>query len=114
MTLGILPVYILTNIASIRFLRRSGDFKFFYHVFLPALGALLMAGLLLGQIIENNTAPYKFFPWVIVAWVIGVGGIAYWLGKTRPTEMAIAGAVMASADDEFSVEYNEAVPPEFR
>ncbi|MHB1251018.1 MAG: APC family permease [Acidimicrobiales bacterium] len=114
LTLGILPVYILTNIASIRFLRRSGDFKFFYHVFLPALGALLMAGLLLGQIIENNTAPYKFFPWVIVAWVIGVGGIAYWLGKTRPTEMAIAGAVMASADDEFSVEYNEAVPPEFR
>ena len=107
-------MYILTNVASIRFLRGTGDYKFFYHVFMPALGALLMAGLLVGQIIENSTAPYKFFPWVIVAWVIGVSGIAVWLGKFRPKEMAIAGAVMASADDEFSVEYNEVVPPEIR
>ena len=114
LTLGILPVYILTNIASIRFLRRSGEFKVFWHVVMPALGAVLMAGLLVGQIIENSTAPYKYFPWVILAWVAGVGVTAFWLGKNRPKQMAIAGAVMASADDEFSVEYNEVVPPEIR
>ena len=81
---------------------------------MPGLGALLMAGLLIGQIIENNTAPYKYFPWVILVWVALVGASALWLGKVRPKEMAIAGAVMATADDEFSVEYNEIVPPEIR
>ena len=114
LTLGILPVYILTDIAAIRFLRRSGKFNWFYHVLMPGLGALLMAGLLIGQIIENNTAPYKYFPWVILVWVALVGASALWLGKVRPKEMAIAGAVMATADDEFSVEYNEIVPPEIR
>ena len=98
LTLGILPVYILTNIASVRYMIRSGSYKVLYHVIFPIVGVLLIGGLLIGQVIENPSAPFKYFPYIIVAWVISVSATALWLGKNRPKEMALAGAVMASAD----------------
>jgi amino acid transporter len=101
LTLGILPVYILTNIAAIRFLRGRPDFHWFFHLLLPALGILLMAGLLIGQIVENSAQPFASFPWVILVWVALVGAAAVWLGRRRPEVLAVAGAVMATgeADD---------------
>jgi amino acid transporter len=98
LTLAVLPVYALTNLAAIRYLRRSGDFRWFPHVFLPALGALLMVGLLIGQIIEQTSAPYTWFTWVIVAWVAGTVAAALVLGHRLPQILAVAGAVMAEGD----------------
>ena len=100
LTLGVLPVYALTNLAAIRYLRRSGDFRWFPHVFLPALGALLMIGLLVGQIVEQTDAPYTWFPWVIVVWVALVGAGAFWLGRQRPAALTAAGQVFAEGEAE--------------
>ncbi len=71
LTMGILPVYVLTNAAAIRFFRERGDFHPIRHFVLPGLGALLMVGLTVGQIVEQVEAPYTWFPWVIVGWVAG-------------------------------------------
>jgi Amino acid transporters len=98
LTLGILPVYILTNLAAIRFLRGRPDFNWLYHLVFPALGILLMSGLLIGQIVENNAQPLASFPWVILAWVAVTAAAAYWLGRRRPHVLAVAGAVMATGD----------------
>jgi amino acid transporter len=98
LTLAVLPVYALTNLAAIRYLRRSGDFRWFPHVFLPALGALLMVGLLIGQIIEQTSAPYTWFPWVIVVWVALVTAGAFWLGRQRPDALTAAGHVFAEGE----------------
>lgn len=100
LTLGILPVYVLTNVASIRFFARSDDFHPIRHALLPGLAVVLMVSLLIGQILQQTTAPYTWFPWVIVAWVAVVTGIAVWLGARRPEKLAVAGAVMATGDAE--------------
>jgi amino acid transporter len=99
LTMGILPVYILTNAAAIRFFRGRGDFNLLRHLILPGLGALLMLGLTIGQIVEQVEAPYTWFPWVIVGWVALATAGALWLGFSRPDKLSAAGAVMGSVDD---------------
>jgi amino acid transporter len=99
LTMGILPVYILVNAAAIRFFQGRGDFHPIRHLVLPGLGALLMIGLTIGQIVEQISAPYTWFPWVIVGWVVLVSLGALWLGARRPDSLRTAGAVMGSVDD---------------
>jgi amino acid transporter len=99
LTMGILPVYVLTNAAAIRFYRGRGDFNPLRHVVLPGLGALLMVGLTIGQIVEQVEAPYTWFPWVIVGWVVLASAGAFWLGAMRPDSLRSAGAAMGSVDD---------------
>jgi amino acid transporter len=100
LTLGILPVYILTNAAAMRFFLRIGEFRWLRHGVLPGLAILLMTGLLIGQIAEQTTAPYTWFPWAILVWVAVVAAAAIWLGRNRPEKLAVAGAVLATGEAE--------------
>jgi amino acid transporter len=99
LTLGILPVYVLTNLAAIRFFRARDDFNLLRHAVLPALGAGLMIALTVGQLIVQTTAPYTWLPWVIVAWVLVAFGVALWLAARRPAALRAAGAVLADEAD---------------
>jgi amino acid transporter len=95
LTLGILPVYVLTNLAAARYFALSGRFRVVRHGVLPLGGAALMVALLIGQIAEQTVEPYTWFPWVIVIWVALVTAGALWLGSARPHELARAGSVLA-------------------
>src|SRR5690242_15755908 len=98
LTLGILPVYVLVNLAAARYFAAAGRFNALRHGVLPRGGASLMAALLVGQVIEQTAKPYTWFPWVIVAWIalFAAGGV--WLASARPRELERAGAVLASSD----------------
>lgn len=108
LTLGILPVYILTNAAAIRFFGRSGDFRWVRHGVLPGLAIALMGALLVGQIVEQTSAPYTWFPWIIVGWLAVVAAAAVWLSRHRPQMLATAGAVMAVGEAEADHDTREA------
>ena len=73
LTLGILPVYVLTNLAAARYFAGTGRFRAIRHGVLPLGGAALMVALLVGQIVEQTVEPYTWLPWVIVVWVVLVG-----------------------------------------
>jgi amino acid transporter len=96
LTLGILPVYVLTNLAAATHFWRAGRFNVIRHGILPALGGGLMVALLVGQIIENSSSPYDKFPFVILGWVVVAAGIAVWLGIVRPGVLKTAGSVLAT------------------
>jgi hypothetical protein len=66
LTLGLLPVYVLTNVSAIRYFREIGEFHWLRHGVLPVAGSLLMVG----QILEQTAVPYTWFPWLILGWVI--------------------------------------------
>lgn len=100
LTLGILPVYILTNIAAIRFFAKSDSFHWLRHALLPGLAVLIIGALLVGQIVEQTSAPYTWFPWVIVGWVVVAVVGALWISRSRPGTLALAGAVMADGEVE--------------
>ena len=96
LTLGVLPVYALTNLAAARYFARLGRFRLVRHGLLPIAGAGLMVALLVGQIVEQTAAPYTWLPWAIVAWVGAVGLGTLWLARTRPHQLRRAGAVLAA------------------
>jgi amino acid transporter len=98
LTLAILPVYALVNWAVIVYFRKRSDFNWFRHIVLPVLGALLMVGLLVGQILENQTPPYSWMPWALLVWLVIVIIAAVVLGRTRPEALARAGAIMATGE----------------
>jgi amino acid transporter len=94
LTLGILPVYVLTNLATARYFLRADRFHPIRHGVLPLGGAALMVALLIGQIVEQTTRPYTWFPWVIVIWVALVAAGAFWLAANRPHEFESAGELL--------------------
>jgi amino acid transporter len=96
LTLGILPVYVLTNLAAARYFAGSGRFNLLRHGILPIGGAALMVALLIGQIAEQTVRPYTWFPWVIVIWVVLAAAGALWLGANRPRELERAGTLLGS------------------
>jgi len=98
LTLGILPVYVLTNLAAVAYFRRSGRLRVVRHVVLPLAGAALMVVLLVEQILQQTDAPYTWFPWVIVGWIALLGAVAAWLGARRPEALKRAGAVLATGE----------------
>jgi amino acid transporter len=100
LTLGVLPVYALTNLAAARYFARQGRFHAIRHGLLPIGGASLMVALLVGQIVEQTAAPYTWLPWAIVAWVLTAAAGALWLARSRPRELGRAGALLASAEPE--------------
>ena len=100
LTLGVLPVYALTNLAAARYFARAGRFHAVRHGLLPIAGAALMVALLVGQIVEQTAAPYTWLPWAIVAWVAAVGVGALWLARNRPQHLRRAGAVLATGETE--------------
>ena len=56
LTLGILPVYVLTNLAAARYFAGTGRFHLIRHGMLPLGGAALMVALLIGQIVEQTAS----------------------------------------------------------
>jgi amino acid transporter len=104
LTLAILPVYVLVNLAAARYFIRSGRFNFIRHGVLPIGGAALMVALLVGQIIEQTAAPYTWFPWVIVVWVVLAFAGAIWLATNRPDKLKLAGSILATAEIDESIE----------
>jgi amino acid transporter len=100
LTLAILPVYALANWAVIVYFRKRTDFNVFRHLILPVLGGLLMIGLIIGQIVENQTAPYNWIPWALLVWLVIVIIGAIVIGRTRPEVLARAGAILATGERE--------------
>ena len=100
LTLAIIPVYILTNAACIRFFsthardRRS----VVQHVALPVLGMLVMLIPIYGLIWPVPAAPYNVFPYVVVLAIVASGLIAWMIGKRRPEALTRAGAVLAAGE----------------
>lgn len=100
LTLSIIPVYVLTNAACIRFFattardrRRTGR-----HVVLPVVGILLMGIPVYGLVYPVPAAPYNLFPYLVVGAIAVSAAVAWTIGRRRPETLARAGAVLAAAD----------------
>jgi len=98
LTLAILPVYVLVNWATIVYFRKRPDFNWFRHIVLPVLGGVLMIGLLIGQIVANQTPPFNWMPWALLVWLAIVIVTAIVLGRTRPDALSRAGSIMATGE----------------
>ncbi|MGN6088674.1 MAG: APC family permease [Actinomycetales bacterium] len=102
LTLGIIPVYILTNAACIRWFSTvaANRRNVLSHIVLPVLGILVMFIPVYGLLWPVPDPPYNYFPYIIVAVIIVSALIANALGKRRPETLQRAGAVLATGSTE--------------
>ena len=98
LTLGIIPVYILVNLAVIRFFRAQypGEFNVIKHLILPIAGILLMAIPIYGLVGTNPAYPYNLFPWMVLVYIVIAVVIAFWLERSRPDELREAGKILGA------------------
>ncbi|MBC7518642.1 MAG: APC family permease [Microbacteriaceae bacterium] len=102
LTLAIIPVYILTNIACIRHFNGPGraDRSVWRHVVLPVLGIALLGIPIFGQLYPAPPAPLVFFPYLVLLFIAVMVVIAVVVGRRRPEFLARAGAVLATGERE--------------
>lgn len=100
LTLAIIPVYILTNVAAIRYFasQRRSERSIIRHAVLPVLGILLLAIPIYGQVYPAPAAPLVFFPYLILLFIAITAVIAIRLGKLRPEVLRRAGATLAAGE----------------
>ncbi|HEX8732814.1 MAG TPA: APC family permease [Ktedonobacterales bacterium] len=69
--LFVLLIYLLVNIACIRFflVKRRAQFSLMRHAIIPALGALITGGIALLAIISPGDAPLSYIPIVVGVWL---------------------------------------------
>ena len=114
LTLAIIPVYILTNVAAIRYFASTGksERSVLRHAVLPVLGILLLAIPIYGQVYPAPAAPLVFFPYLVLLFIIVMAVIAVQLGKRRPEVLLRAGATLAAADTDDAGHLTAAQTPE--
>lgn len=101
LTLGIIPVYMLVNVAVIRYFRRQHptEFNVVKHLVLPIVGTLLMAIPIYGLLWPIPAFPYNTFPYIVVAYIVISFAIGVWLERNRPQELREAGKILGAEYD---------------
>ncbi len=104
LTLAIIPVNILTNIACLRHFSSTGraERSLWRHVFLPLLGIALLAIPITAQFYPAPSGPLAYFPWMVMGFMVLMSAIGVLLGRRRPELLTRAGAVLATGDTDTS------------
>jgi amino acid transporter len=97
-TVAIVIVYMLSNIAHIRYFWHLPGRSAFTHVIVPALSVVSLAYPLLSVIALGQIFPYNLVPMVVAVWIIvGVVLYGYYRAKS-PEKIAAIGAFTAEDD----------------
>ncbi len=108
-TVAIVIVYMLSNVALIRYFRRVGAFNAFSHGLIPALGVAALAYPLWSTGQPGQASPYNLVPYVVLVWlVVGLATFLY-LRTRAPEKLAAVGSFLADDGDE-RAPVREAVP----
>jgi amino acid transporter len=94
-TVAIVIVYMLANIALIKWFWRRDDRRVLTHVVIPALGVLALAYPLWAVAAPGQAFPYSLVPIIAIIWL--VAGLALYLTyrSRSPEKIAALGSFMA-------------------
>jgi amino acid transporter len=97
-TVAIVIVYILSNIALIRYFWRRNDRKVFTHIVVPILGVIALAYPLYAVSTPGQAWPYNLVPFVVLAWIVA-GVILFLRYRAKsPEKIAALGSFIAEDD----------------
>ena len=94
-TVGVVLVYILCNIALIRYFSKREDRNILLHVVAPILGCLGLLYPLWVVVAPGQAYPYSLVPYVVGVYIIA-GLVAYFYLRSRaPEKLAAFGSIVA-------------------
>jgi amino acid transporter len=94
-TVAIVLVYILSNIALIRYFWRLSERNPILHVVLPVLGVLALAFPVYAVGKPGQDWPYSLVPYVVLAWIVAGAAVWAFLRSRHPERLAAVGRVLA-------------------
>jgi len=94
-TVAIVVVYILSNIALIRYFFRLPERNVFVHIILPILGVAVLAYPLWATVQPGQAYPYNWVPIIVLAWLV-IGIVTYFYFRARsPEKLTALGSFLA-------------------
>jgi amino acid transporter len=97
-TVAIVIVYIMSNIALIRYFWRDAERTIMKHLILPLLGVTALLYPLYAVSNPNASYPYNLVPWIVLIWLAcGTGLFLYYRAKS-PQKIAAIGNFVADED----------------
>jgi amino acid transporter len=102
-TVGIVIVYIMCNVALVRFFFHHPDFNPIYHVLFPVLGIIGLLYPLWSTAAPGQAFPYDLVPYIVLVYILA--GIAVYLriratpGKLEAFGSVVAGEPITRADE---------------
>ena len=107
-TVAIVIVYILSNIALVKYFWKLPERKAFTHILVPILGVLALLYPLYAVANPAASYPYNLVPIIVVIWVI-VGIVLYFYYKAKSPEKIAALGSFITEDDLPEGEQNAAL-----
>jgi amino acid transporter len=94
-TVAIVIVYMMCNIALIRYFFRLPERNWLLHIIVPILGVAALAYPLWAVAQPGQAYPYNLVPYIVIAWLV-VGVITYVYFRTKaPEKLTALGAFLA-------------------
>lgn len=94
-TVAIVLVYMLSNVALVRYFWRLAERNTVLHVVLPVLGVLALAFPVYSVGKPGQDWPYSLVPYVVLAWIVVGVGVLLYLRSRHPERLASVGRVLA-------------------
>jgi amino acid transporter len=98
-TVAIVIVYMMANLALIRFFARDPERNIFLHVVLPILGIAALAYPLYFVAKPGQAYPYNLVPYVVLVWIVLGFATYFYFRANSPEKLAAVGSVLAEEED---------------
>jgi amino acid transporter len=101
-TVAVILVYMMANIALIRFFARDPERNVLRHVVAPLLGIAALAYPLYFVAKPGQDHPYDLVPYLVLAWIVlGLATYLYFRARA-PEKLAAVGKVLAEEEDDIA------------
>jgi amino acid transporter len=98
-TVAIVIVYIMANVALIRYFWRDPARNVFKHIVLPVLGCVALAYPLYFVAKPGQAYPYNLVPYVVLVWIVLGVATYFYFRANSPEKLAAVGSVLAEEED---------------
>jgi len=106
----VIIVYILANVALIRFFRSDPERSLWKHVVAPAVGVVALAYPLYYVAKPGQAGHYNLVPYLVLIWIV-LGFVAYFVLRARsPEKLQAMGKVLAEEEDDLGEAHLTSAP----
>jgi amino acid transporter len=95
-SLGILPIYLLTNVALIAFMwrKRRSEFSWLFHGVFPVIAMVIIGFGIYTSLHPLPAYPENFMPFFVLGWIaVGVAWMMY-LRRRDPAKLKLIGQIV--------------------
>jgi amino acid transporter len=109
-TVAVIIVYMMANVALIRFFWSDPERSGWKHIVAPILGVLALAYPLYFVGKPGQAHPYDLVPYLVLIWIVLGLGTYYWLRARSPEKLQAMGKVLAEEEDDLGEAHLASAP----